>query len=355
MTNHYYGRSAFLLNANARSVTKAQRQKLLKLIPKEHFYCSTSISEAKNFISEILEKGYANVFCGGGDGTVVSAINLINDLGKNVPEHELPRIGVLRLGTGNALASVLEAGRPLDDIKTILGGKNLEPVLLDMIENREGRMTPFAGIGYDGELMNDFEAIKDVFFDSPLRKTFTSLFGFTFAGVFKTLPRQINKKPPHVVIKSTKPAYRIKKVRGKDEEIFLEAGSVLYDDRAPLICVGTVKYVGLNFTMFPFASKRPGYMHLRISAVPISVCLANLYPAIWNGTFRHPKLFDFLVKDVTIESDESLPYQFGGDAMGYKKKLEFSVSKDPVKMVRIKKPKKKVKIGSDPVMTPLIL
>jgi hypothetical protein len=118
--------------------------------------------------------------------------------------------------------------------------------------------------------------------------------------------------------------------------------------------VGTIPSVGYGITMFPFASRRPGYMQLRISAVPLSVALSNLYPSIWQGSFRHKKLYDFLVKDVTIESDESLPFQIGGDAMGYKKRLYFKIAKTPTAMAGLFSGEKKIDVSSQPVMMPLI-
>lgn len=345
-------RVAFLLNINAKSVTK-ELKKLQVLIPKEDLYLSRDLLEAESSISTIMDKGYAYIFCGGGDGTVVSTINLLNDYAKNHPHaHALP-IGILGLGTGNALARFLHANKPQDDIEAILGGKPIKPIMVSMIESDSGQLTPFAGIGYDGELMNDFESVKDIFFNSPFRKLFSSVFGFTVAGVFKTLPRQLGKNLPIIKVKSNQPCYRIKQVKGVDEEILIEEGKLLYHDVAPLICVGTIPWVGYGLTLFPFATKRPGYMHLRISAVPLPVCLASLYPTIWNGSFRHEKLFDFLVKDVVIESSESLPYQLGGDAMGYKKQLYFKVSSEPVSMAMLSLEKKKGRIGREPLMMPL--
>lgn len=345
-------RAAFLLNINAKSVTKELLKKLSSLIPKEDLYLCRNLLDAENHISSIMDKGYAYLFCGGGDGTVVSTINLLKTYQKNhVLAQTLP-IGVLALGTGNAIARFLHAEAPADDIDFILSGKPIKPVMVSMIECDNGQLTPFAGIGYDGELMNDFESVKDIFFDSPFRKLFSSVFGFTVAGVLKTLPRQMGKNQPVIKVASSKPCYRIEQVNGVDQEVLIEEGQELYHGKAPLICVGTTPMVGYGLTLFPFATKRPGFMHLRVSAVPLSVCLSNFYPSIWHGSFRHPKLFDFLVKDVVIESSESLPYQLGGDAMGYKKHLHFKVSSEPTKMVMLMRDKKRTSL-TDPLMMPL--
>ncbi|MCA9507424.1 MAG: hypothetical protein KC505_03260 [Myxococcales bacterium] len=343
---------AFLLNANAKHVM-AQKKILSELIPAQDLYFSKNLNEAQTMISEILNKGYRYIFSGGGDGTAVSVINLLNKSAKKLPENNIPLIGMLRLGTGNALARVLGARKPEDDIKAVLSGRHLKPVAVSMIETETGLLTPFAGIGYDGELMNDFEAVKKIFSQSPLKKFFTSFVGFTIAGFCKTLPRQAGRKLPLVKAKSSKPAYRIIRNKNKDEEIYLKEGLELYQGIAPLICVGTIPSLGYGIKMFPFAQKRPGYMHLRISAVPLATCLSHFYPSIWQGSFRHPELYDFLVKDVTIESNEGLPYQFAGDAMGYQNKLFFKISDSPINMVSLYSPDKNMHFPSEALLMPL--
>lgn len=352
--NNKTGRAAFLLNTNAKSVTKRLLQKLSAQIPREHLYLSENLKEAEACVETVITKGYAYLFCGGGDGTAITTINLMNEYKTRHPHAHLPKIGVLRLGTGNALARYLGADKPKRDIKAILQGKPITPILLSMIETTLGEQTPFAGIGYDGELMNDFESVKDIFFESPFRKFFSSVFGFTVAGVLKTLPRQIARDLPQIKVSTAFPAYRIKEVRGVDEEIYLDKGQILYEGKAPMISVGTIPWVGYGITLFPFANRRPGYMQLRISAVPLSICLSNIYPSIWHGHFRHKKLYDFLVKDVTIESEHSLPYQWGGDAMGYKKQLYFRVSKEPVAMASLVGKMNGINLPREPLMTPLI-
>lgn len=346
------GRVAFLLNTNAKSVTLEKRSQLAKLIPQEDLYFSRSLNEAEEIITKILSLGYPYIFSGGGDGTAIGTINLLSKIAKTMPEHSIPRIGVLRLGTGNALARMLGARSPEEDIKAILSGRTLRPLMVNMVETVDGMLAPFAGIGYDGELMNDFLAVKKLFARSPFKNFFSNIMGFTIAGVFKTLPRQIGRTLPIVHIASSMPAYRIVNIKGKDEEIFLPKGTELYSGRSPLICVGTIPLLGYGIKMFPFANKRPGYMHLRISAVPLTLCMANLFPAVWNGTFRHPKLYDFLVKDVSIDSNEDLPYQFAGDAMGYKKQLHFNISSKPVGMASLYKVPKKLGIPGEPLLLP---
>ena len=237
--------------------------------------------------------------------------------------------------------------------KHVLGGKPLKPLLLSMVQDSDNNLAPFAGMGYDGEIMNDFYSLKNVFFNTPFRKLFSSVIGFSIAGIFKTLPRQFNKKPNKIIIKSNHESYKIVKTNKGDEEFFIAKNQILYEGFAPFMCVGTIPYIGYGFKMFPFASKRPGFMHLRVCDVPLKTCLANLYPGIWNGSFRHKKMHDFLVKDVSIESQTPLAYQFAGDAMGYEKNLYFQTSQNPVNMVCVNWEEIKYNLPNRPLMTPL--
>lgn len=344
---------AFLLNENAKSVTPNFKKKLQTLVSSKDLYFCKNMNDAQEHIKTILDERYPYVFCGGGDGTIVYAINAINQLGANLAPHLLPKIGVLRLGTGNALAKVLMAHNPLDDIKHVLAGKALKPLLLSMVQDSNNNLAPFAGMGYDGEIMNDFYSLKNVFFNTPLRKLFSSVIGFSIAGIFKTLPRQFTKKPNKIIIRSNHECYKIVKTNKGDEEFFIGKNEILYEGFAPFMCIGTIPYVGYSFKMFPFASKRPGFMHLRVCDVTLKTCLANLYPAIWDGYFRHKDLHDFLVKDVSIESQTPLAYQFAGDAMGHEKNLYFQTSQNPASMVCVNWEDRKYNLPNRPLMTPL--
>lgn len=347
-------RAAFLFNKNAKSVTAFLKTNDAKIIPKKDLYLSSDLQEARQNIKKIIDNGYAYVFCGGGDGTAVFVINELNKLSKKIPENQIPQIGVLKLGTGNALANVLNAHAPKEDITHIINGKKLKPLLVSMVETKEGKLAPFAGIGYDGEIMNDFESIKKIFFNSPLRKVFSSVLGFGIAGAFKTLPRHLKKTKNTIVLKSNFEAYRIVKTKRADEEIFIPAGKVLYEGDSPFICVGSIPYIGYGFKLFPFASKRPGYIHLRVFNVPLLVGISNIYPALWHGYFRHAKLYDFLVRDVEITSQMPLPYQFAGDAMGYKKSLYFKTSENPCCLTSVNWEERKYNLPSKPLMMPIV-
>ena len=101
-------RSAFLLNANARAVTDELIERLAEIVPAGDLFLSRTLEDAEVFVRTIARRGYGQVFLGGGDGTLVTTLKLM----RIVVEAEglaAPAIGVLKLGTGNAMAKVMGA------------------------------------------------------------------------------------------------------------------------------------------------------------------------------------------------------------------------------------------------------
>ena len=98
-------RLAILLNHNARKVNRKVLKELKEASPHADFYITRTLEEAENALKKIAKEEYDLVFTGGGDGTICHAITRLNELCVGKKE---PLIGVLPLGTGNAISSFLE-------------------------------------------------------------------------------------------------------------------------------------------------------------------------------------------------------------------------------------------------------
>lgn len=327
-------RSAFILNANARAVNDRLAEQLAAVVPAGDLFLSRTLEDAEAFARTIARRGYGKVFTGGGDGTLVATVRLL----KKATQQEgapMPQVGVLKLGTGNAMARALGAGRALVDAHHVVAQGEATPVRMDLVETEEGVSSPFAGMGYDGEILNDYVWLKRRA-STPFTKALAeSVLGYLGAMALRTVPREMTEAPAKIRVVSNHEAIRMVRRGDVDVEERLPAGTVLYEGCASTTSVSTIPYYGFGFTMFPFAGRKPGYMQLRVVALSIPTILANLWPAIWQGTFRHPDLHDFLVKDVVVESDKPLPYQVGGDAAGCRAKLTFKVSEQPLEMLQL--------------------
>lgn len=330
----YFERTAFLLNANAKRVTDRIVGQLIQIVPAGDLFYSRNQQDAEQFIQTIVKRGYGRLFVGGGDGTIMHATTILQRIKQEHPEMPLPNMGVLKLGTGNALAGYLHATNALTDVKYLLSKRGeLAARPQYLVATQEGTVCPFAGMGYDGEILNDYRDYLKRYEGAPLRGLRESVLGYAWAGVSRLLPRRVVAEKPYLRIRSSKPAYRIVHENGVDKEIEIPAGTLLYDGHAPIVSVGAIPYFGYGFKMFPFAIQKEGHIQLRVSACSVFTLIQHIIPGGWNGTFRHEDLHDFLIQDVEIESSIELPYQVGGDACGYQKVLTFKAQPSPVDLI----------------------
>src|SRR5881296_1145450 len=166
-------RVAVLLNANARSVSDALKRELENFVPPEDLYYSRCFDDARSIARQVLDKGYRTVLTGGGDGTFVGYVNCLFEEAMQprhgisrgalrlapVPAHSvrMPRVGALKLGTGNAVADFGGAtGRRVGVVEDILRARSGEvssSLELHLLSH-EGKRAPFAGLGIDAALLN---------------------------------------------------------------------------------------------------------------------------------------------------------------------------------------------------------
>ena len=173
------------------------------------------------------------------------------------------------------------------------------------------------------------------------------MLGYLIAGLGMTLPKRLLFRKPIVKITANKPCERVRYVNGKVERESYEAGDILFHGSALIVTVGSIPFCGYNFKMFPFMGDSTEHVQLRIAACHPLTIISKLYPQVWKGTATHPLLFDFLVKDVSIESDMPLPFQIGGDACGHKRTARFRVDDTPVSMAYLsnRKPARRLLFG----------
>jgi diacylglycerol kinase family enzyme len=324
-------KTAFLLNKNARAVTDKRVAELAALVPVGDFFLSRTFSDAEAFVRTIVRRGYKSVFLGGGDGTLMATMNLLQRAAAS-QQTVMPSVGILRLGTGNAMGHAFGAADPLVDVHHVLAQGPSHTKKVHLVETDDGTVCPFAGVGYDGLVLNDFLAVKNAARHTALGPMMSGLTGYLAAALTRSVPGQVGKKSPTLRIRSTKPSTWMRHGPHGDEPVACPAGAILHEGPAAMVSVGAIPFFGFGFRMFPFAMQVSGRIQLRVGNPPIASLLANLWPSIWRGTWRHPQLLDFLVEDVEIESDMPLPYQVGGDGGGFRERISFRTSSSAVDM-----------------------
>ena len=320
---------AVVINANAGRVTNELTSALREIVPKNRLFLTKSQLHARDVIEYCVEQNMDAVFAGGGDGTIVDVINNVHDFQNK--SDSLPVVGALRLGTGNALASWLGSQKPLQDIHAWNQGQTHSVQNVHLVES-EGALFPFAGLGIDAAVLNDYNQIKAKAKGTWWQTLARGIRGYVIAGYTKTLPNFIRRPKVRVrIVNIGRPAFRIGP-NGKEFGEAIPAGEDLYNGTCTVVACANTPYYGYKLKLFPFANMRGGRFQLRvIDMSPVQVA-TNIWPA-WNGKLRHPDLHDYYVDRVRVIFEDAVPYQFGGEAMGYRKEITFGLAKTPTSLI----------------------
>jgi diacylglycerol kinase family enzyme len=335
---------AVLLNANARSVSDGLKRELENFVPPEDLYYSRCFDDARSIARQVLDKGYGTILTGGGDGTFVAYVNCLFEQAQQpggaslrgafkllpVPAHavDLPRFGVLKLGTGNAVAEFSGAsGRRLGVVEDILRTRSGEVSVARplFLLSHDGKRAPFAGLGIDAAVLNDYVSMKD--------RLGPGGFGYFCSVVGKTLPRYLLRRgtPCVEVVNLGGPAQQIGpdgKPIGRD----IERGEIVYRGPCKIAAAGTLPNYGFGFQIFPHALRGPGRFQLRLTAIGIPKILANLR-TLWRGGPPPSGILDFQCDKVLIKFDREMPLQVGGDAEGYRREVVFEMAERPLDLL----------------------
>lgn len=325
---------AVLLNANASSLDARVTRQLQSVVPAEDLFLSRCAEEARSIADTVMHRGYGTVFTGGGDGTFVSWVNHILDRAER-QEARAPRFGIIPLGTGNAVAEMVGARRRgfLDDLRRCLRGEIPHCSVLDLLVV-EGRRTPFAGVGVDAAILNDYQWLRQRLDGTLLARMTNGVLGYSLAIAVRSAPRQIAQRHPAYceIVNRGAPAWRLDS-QGRQVGRPVERGELLYAGPCILAAAGTVPYYGFGLKVFPFARGRPGTMQLRVlSEIGVASLLWNVR-RIWKGSFSHPGLLDFRVESVELAFDRPVPLHVGGDAEGARERVSFGMALQGVEVL----------------------
>ncbi|XXF75290.1 diacylglycerol kinase family protein [Myxococcaceae bacterium GXIMD 01537] len=332
---------AVLLNANARKVDAKVVKSLSHVVPEQDLFLSRSPLDARRIAQTVLERGYPTVFTGGGDGTFMGFVNEF--LGQVGPRGKfagrpMPRFGVLKLGTGNGLANFVNASGLrgdgiLSDVLRARAGEVPGYRPLDLVQV-DGQRTPFAGLGIDGKLLNDYIWVKENLGKGMLKKVMTGGGGYFSAVAFKTAPHYLMNSTwveCEVINGKASEAWRVG-LDGSPEGEPIAPGAPLFRGKLMMAAAATMPFYGYGLKMFPHADRCRGMMQVRLGQLHATQVLANL-PKLWAGRFSHEGLHDFHAREVTIRFARPMPFQVGGDAAGYREELTLSVAPESVELL----------------------
>lgn len=330
---------AVLLNANAKKVNARIVRSLERVVPPEDLFVSRSAADARAIADAVISRRYETVFAGGGDGTFVGWVNAIIDSAQR-SSLPVPRFGVLALGTGNAVAEVVGA-RPDGHeaaLEAFAQGDDVQVRQLDLL-TCEGRRTPFAGLGIDAAVLNDYCWLKKQLGDTAFRRLATGAPGYALSVALRSAPRYLLERRPSYceIVNVGRAAYQLDG-RGRQVGRAIAHGELIYAGPCMMAAASTVPFYGFGLKAFPFAEARPGMLQLRVAThLSLPSVLWNL-PSIWSGEFAHENLLDFHAERVTVQFERPMPLQIGGDAEGWRESVLFGMAPGGVEMVDFRPP-----------------
>jgi diacylglycerol kinase family enzyme len=290
-----------------------------------------SLVEAREVIRAEIARGLDLIVLGGGDGTVVMGLTLIAEACRGLGRPE-PAIGILRLGSGNAIADTVGATEdPVDDLARLVRGEGSWRAvpMLDVL----GVRAPFVGMGVDAQLLEDQEAVGRIVDRVPGARRFvggTARYALSVAT--RSLPRFATGTRPNATVTNLgAPAEEM--ARSGPTGRTIPTGSVMWSGAVTLVAGATIPFFGFGLKMFAFAGARAGRFHLRCGDAGLFEIVRNT-PAAFRGEYFSDHVRDFLCDRVLVELDTETAIEAGGELLGRRDRVELAIAR-PVTLVAL--------------------
>ncbi|MFT3766947.1 MAG: diacylglycerol kinase family protein [Minicystis sp.] len=321
---------AVVVNLRARRGSHRVAQACREVLPDANIMVSSSLDEALGFARQLQSEPPKLLVSAGGDGTAVTLINALRRPGSD--DTKAPAIGLLPLGTGNGWANVTGAPRWQKAVRR-LGqlaerGGPLPLRRFDLVEVC-GTVAPFAGTGWDAEIIDDFHAQKTGVGLLPEHMR-DGLRGYLHGLFTRTIPRHVRE--PQVEVELTNTGEDALTVDDEGKVIPLpngKRGAVLYRGPASVCAAGTSAEWGFGFRAFPFAGRVPRRFCMRIYAGKALEATLRM-KQLWQGAHPVPKMHTWLLTQCKATFSRPVPFQIGGDRLGIRSEVDYALAPDQV-------------------------
>jgi diacylglycerol kinase family enzyme len=320
---------AVCVNANAKRGGRRVAVQIARALPGASVRLTKTPAEIEAWLRALPDQ--RGVFAAGGDGTAVALVNALARV--TPPDRELPVVGVLPLGTGNAWAHALGAPKLHACLEALAHSRGALPTRRFDLVDAEGTLAHFAGSGWDAMILDDFT--KQVAASrGPGRRLSKSVYGYVWATLARTVPKVALYGNPRVVIENLGDEVFVVDDDGTPRKLEgVGPGTVLYDAPAGITAVGTCPEFGYRFKAFPFAERLPGFISVRAFSRGAAGAVVSI-PRLWRGTHPLAGMHDWLVKHVRMTFSREVPLQVGGDACGTRRSIEYRAAPREAKLVQ---------------------
>ncbi len=328
---------AALLNGRAKRVSAKAQRALAQALPDALILTSHDFDEARRHAARIVAAKPLLVLSGGGDGAIVSLLNLLREEGAS----PLPPLGLLKLGTGNGWARVCGAPDFFDLVRALPHlSAPLPTQRFDLLEV-ERTLCHFAGVGWDAKILNDYARNLDkrsgqLLASGAATRLHRGVIGYLYSIARLTIPEVMRQPRARVTIESIGDLAFTLDRRGALLPILEANGGAparkLHEGPFGIVAAGITPEWGFGFKAFPFARKQPGHLNLRVyDRHPLEAARNALN--LWRGQFPLRGMTDFFVRRARLTFSQPVPFQIGGDPKGMRDSLEFSVAAEGAHLV----------------------
>ncbi len=321
---------AVLVNVHSRHGSERIGDRIRGLLPRANVGVTHSLEDASEWVSRVVRDDAPKVLVsGGGDGTAVAVLNHLREA-----KLQVPALGLLPLGTGNAWARATGVASKRAGLRSLGGLANGHevPVRNFALVETEGRLTPFAGTGWDAEILSDYKKMIDA--EPSLLAASGGTAGYLRSLFTRTIPRRLSGKDrPNVrLVNLGEPALRIDDQGHAVPVADGGVGAVLYEGPISVAGASTTEELGLGFRAFRFAHSVPGRLAVRIYAATTLNATLRM-PLLWRGV--HPLADDhnWMLTRCRMDFDRPVPFEIGGDLAGDRTSVELNLAKESVALV----------------------
>jgi len=310
-------RAVAIVNAHARGLTPKLRARLERELPGGVRF-TESLDEARATIRSEIRRGVDLVILGGGDGTVVMGLTLLGEACRGFGKRE-PMLGVLRMGSGNAIADTVDASEDvIADLSRLVRGAGKKRVLplIDVL----GVRAPFVGMGVDAQLLEDHAAVGRVVDRLPGARFVGGAARYALSVALRSVPRFALGTRPNAIVTNL----------GRDATELSSDGAgrtrngELWRGPCTLVAGSTIPYFGFGLKMFAFAESRSDAFHLRCGEPGLFEIMRNT-SAAFRGEYFSDRVRDFMCDRVAIELDREAAIEAGGELLGRHARVELAL------------------------------
>jgi diacylglycerol kinase family enzyme len=316
-----------LVNANAKRGGRRVAVQIARALPGANVRLTRTAEEVDAWLHGL--KDPRAILPAGGDGTIVA---LLNAFDRVFPDGPLPRIGILPLGTGNAWAHVTGAPKLHKALKLLANTSGTPPLRRFGMLRCEGVLTHFAGCGWEADVLNDYKT-QLAQSKGPSRILSKSVYGYLAATLFRTAPKALINGRPHVLIENLgDDVYTMTADRKLIKLHGVGHGAVLYDGMVSVAGAAITPELGSHFRAYPHAERFLGMINVRIYDEKTLSAVTRI-PRIWRGEHPLRGMQDWFATKVRMTFSRPVPLQIGGDAVGYRQTVEYSIADREIEVI----------------------